>query len=95
MKINKENLTQCLLTIMLVNAGYHITYDEMLEDTMVKRYLDPDYKWYLDYTQTVEQSKKWFVEAVEITKNVHKISKDYAMQLVGELDLHCGLTLKG
>jgi transcriptional antiterminator len=95
MKITKENLAEYLLTLMLVNAGYQITFDEVLEDTMVKSYLDKDYRWYLEYTQTVEQSREWYKEAVQITKKVHKISEQYAMGLVAELDLHCGLTLKG
>lgn len=68
MKITKENLTEYLLTLMLVNAGYEITFDEVCDESMVKSYLDPNYKWYLNYTQTTEQSKKMVYRSCKINK---------------------------
>jgi hypothetical protein len=39
MKIKKQNLVDYLITLQLIKAGYHITYDEILEQTQVKTFL--------------------------------------------------------
>ena len=95
MKITKENITQYLLTLQLTNAGYQVTYDEVLEMTEAKSYLDPNYKWYLNYTQTVTQSKEWFTQAEKIVKDLFRCPAIKAREEVAALDLMYGLTLKG
>lgn len=95
MNLNKKNLPDYLITLMLLKAGYEITLDEILETTEAKRYLDPNYKWYLEYTTTLQQNREWFVEAVELTKKIFNTTKGHAMSLVSELDLHQGLIIKG
>jgi hypothetical protein len=39
MKIRGENLVDYLITLQLIKAGYHITYDEILEQTQIKTFL--------------------------------------------------------
>jgi hypothetical protein len=95
MKITKKNLTEYLLTLMLVNAGYHFTFDEMMEINITNFAKDNSFAWHLHYTQTIEQSKKWFVDATALTQKTLNITEQHAAKLVAELDLYCGLTLKG
>lgn len=95
MKITKENIVSYLLTLQLTNAGHQVTYDEVIEMTEAKSYLDSNYKWYLNYTQTLEQSKQWFVEAEKIVIKVFGCPAIKAREEVATLDLMYGLTLKG
>lgn len=39
MKITREQLTSYLLTLQLVEAGYHITYDELMDEIAMKEFL--------------------------------------------------------
>lgn len=94
MKLNKNNIASYLLTLQLVEAGYHITYDEIVEMYSAKSYLE---KWnYCDeYTITVEQNKEWFKKASELFQKTLHCTAGYADKQVGWIDLHAGLRNKG
>lgn len=39
MKMTREKLASYLLTLQLVEAGYHITYDELMDEIAMKEFL--------------------------------------------------------
>lgn len=39
MKLTRENLSSYLLTLQLVEAGYHITFDELMDEIAMKEFL--------------------------------------------------------
>lgn len=115
MKLNRKNLYEYLLTLQLIEAGYHITFDEVFEQITLKEFLsiplkqrkdffkgklslhrlEPKYKWYEEYSMTLEQNKQWFVKSCKIVQKHFKCSYLYSSNVVGMIDLHQGLTIKG
>jgi hypothetical protein len=94
MKITKENLPSYLLTLQLVEAGYHLTYDELIEMNEVRYYLNPETKYIDEFTITVEQNKSWFVKAIPIIKKLFYCNEFYARSVLGWHDLYVGLKVK-
>lgn len=94
MKLTRENIASYLLTLQLVEAGYHITYDEVEEMYSAKSFLEK-WKYYEEYTMTVEQNKAWFIKASEIIQKKLHCNARYAASLVGWIDLCSGLKNKG
>jgi len=93
MKLTKDNLANYLITLQFIEAGYPMTFDEVLEMNEVRYYLIKK-KFYTEYTMTIEQNKKWFVEASKIVSKTLKVSITKAESLVGDLDFCIGLKIK-
>lgn len=94
MKLTKENIASYLLTLQLVEAGYHITYDEIEEMYSAKSFLEK-WKYYEEYTMTIEQNKAWFIKASKILQNKFHWHPRQCDKEVGWLDLAFGLRVKG
>lgn len=94
MKLGKHNIASYLLTLQLVEAGYHITYDEIIEMYSAKSYLE-NWDYRSKYTMTVEQNKEWFRTASKLLQKTLHCTSGYADKQVGWLDLMSGLRNKG
>ena len=93
MKLTRENIASYLLTLQLVEAGYHITYDEIEEMYAAKYYLE-NKKFYQEYTMTLEQNLSWFKKATKIVENTFHWHPRECDKQVGWLDLGMGLKIK-
>jgi len=93
MILTKENIAGYLLTLQLVEAGYHITYDEILEMYSAKEFLE-DWRFYENYTMTHQQNVKWFQEASKIMQKALYISSRESDKYVSWIDLTSGLRIK-
>lgn len=94
MKLTKENIASYLLTLQLVEAGYHITYDELEEMYAAKSYLEK-WKYYEEYTMTLEQNKLWFKKSNKILQDVFGWTSRECDTQTSWLDLWGGLRIKG
>jgi len=94
MKITKKNIVNYLITLQLTNAGYQITYDEIEEQNVVKQHLNPNWRWFDDYTQTYEQQQEWYKQANKVVRKVYKCNKDYAYKQLLWFNLKHGIITK-
>lgn len=94
MKITKKNITNYLIDLQLKIAGYQITYDEIEEQNEVKQHLNPNWRWFDDYTITFEQQNQWYKEANPVIRKLFHCNKTRAEKMLQWLNLDCGLTLK-
>ena len=94
MILTRENIAGYLLTLQLVEAGYHITYDEIQEMYGAKEFLE-DWKFYEHYTMTYEENLKWFKKSSKLVKKVFKFHPKQCDLQVGWLDLMSGLKIEG
>lgn len=94
MILTKENIAGYLLTLQLVEAGHHITYDEIQEMYGIKMYLE-EWKYYHEYTMTVKQNHEWFKKSSKLVKKVFKFHPKQCDLQVGWLDLMSGLKIEG
>lgn len=91
--MTKEKLASYLLTLQLVEAGYQITWDELLEMYGASSYLKKR-NVLSDLTITNKQNKSWFVKAVKEAQKHLKLHKKYAEFVIAMLDLDAGLIIK-
>lgn len=94
MILTRENIAGYLLTLQLVEAGYHITYDEIQEMYGAKEFLE-NWKFYEHYTMTYEENLKWFKKSSKLVKKVFKFHPKQCDLQVGWLDLMSGLKIEG
>lgn len=94
MKLGKHNIASYLLTLQLVDAGYHITYDEIQEMYSAKEFLE-NWKFDEEYTMTVEQNKEWFKKASKILQDTFHWHPRECDKHADWLDRCSGLRIKG
>lgn len=95
MRINKNKVAEYLLTLQLIDAGYHVTIDELNEMYSVKQYLNKNEKILNQYTITFQQNKDWFIKASNIVKEAFGCTKEEAELEVFRFELAYGLMIKG
>jgi uncharacterized protein YfbU (UPF0304 family) len=93
MQLTKENIAGYLLTLQLVEAGYHITYDEIREMYEAKTFLN-GWKYYQEYTMTVKQNMAWFRKASKILKDTFDWHPRECDKHASMIDLAMGLRIK-
>jgi hypothetical protein len=94
MILTRENIAGYLLTLELVEAGYHITYDEIIEMYSAKGFLE-DWRFNEEYTITYEQNLKWFKKASKIMQDTFYWHPRECDKYVGWIELASGLKIKG
>ena len=94
MKITKKNIVNYLITLQLTNAGYQITYDEIEEQNALKQHLNPNWRWFDDYTQTYEQQQEWYKQSNPIVRKVFHCNKTRAEKMLQWFNLECGIMTK-
>lgn len=93
MYLTKENIAGYLLTLQLVEAGHHITYDEIREMYSAKEFLE-NWKFYEEYTMTYDQNISWFKKASKILQNTFCWHPRECDKQVGWIDLALGLKIE-
>jgi hypothetical protein len=94
MRITRKNLGNYLITLQLLYAKYEITFEEIEEMYSHKFIIDSNFRYFDIFTTTVDQNKRWFVDAVKLTMKVLKCNEYLANQAVSMLDLDYGLGSK-
>lgn len=94
MYLTKENIAGYLLTLQLVEAGHHITYDEIREMYSAKEFLE-NWKFYEEYTMTYNQNISWFKKASKILQNTFYWHPKECDKHAGWIDLASGLKIEG
>ena len=92
-KITEDNIVDYLLTLQLLIAGYHITYDEIIEQYAVYSKLNTDWRWYDDYSYTTEQQNLWYKEANPIVRKLYHCNKNYATRMLQWFNLQYGISI--
>jgi hypothetical protein len=94
MHLTRENIAGYLLTLQLVEAGYHITYDEILEMYSAKEFLE-NWRFYEEYTMTYDQNISWFKKASKILQDTFHWHPRQCDKQAGWIDLVSGLKIEG